>query len=61
MNGPGLTCICCNELPAADDLGYCGHCYWAVRAEIEEGFSDLRAYLENWARFADWCARRPRR
>ena len=42
-------------LAAVDDLGYCGHCHWAVRAEIEEGFYQLREYLRSWARFTDWC------
>jgi hypothetical protein len=41
-----------------DELGYCGHCHWAVRAEIEEGLYQLREYLRSWARFADWCAAR---
>src|SRR5581483_3557946 len=48
-------CIRCSEAPAVDDLGYCGHCHWAVRAEIEEGFYQLREYLRAWARFSDWC------
>jgi hypothetical protein len=55
-------CIRCHEAPAVDELGYCGHCHWAVRAEIEEGFYELREYLRSWARFSDWCqARGPRR
>ena len=41
-----------------DELGYCGHCHWAVRAEVEEGFYQLREYLCAWARFSDWCAGR---
>jgi hypothetical protein len=48
-------CIRCGEAPAVDELGYCGHCHWAVRAEIEEGFYQLREYLRAWSRFADWC------
>jgi hypothetical protein len=48
-------CIRCSEAPAVDDLGYCGHCHWAVRAEIEEGFFQLREYLRSWARYSDWC------
>jgi hypothetical protein len=51
-------CIRCCEAPAVDDLGYCGHCHWAVRAEIEEGFYQLREYLRSWARFSDWCQAR---
>ena len=48
-------CIRCCEAPAVDELGYCGHCHWAVRAEIEQGFYHLREYLSSWARFTDWC------
>jgi hypothetical protein len=51
-------CIRCNEAPAADELGYCVHCHWAVRAELEEGFYQLREYLRSWARFSDWCESR---
>ena len=40
---------------AVDDLGYCGHCHWAVRAEVEEGFCQLREYLRSWAQFSEWC------
>ncbi|HWX09198.1 MAG TPA: hypothetical protein VNY33_04400 [Gaiellaceae bacterium] len=42
-----------------DELGYCGHCHWAVRAEIEEGFCQIREYLRSWAQFSDWCESHP--
>jgi hypothetical protein len=48
-------CIRCSEAPAVDDQGYCGHCHWAVRAEIEEGLHQLREYLGSWALFTEWC------
>ncbi|MCW2976862.1 MAG: hypothetical protein JWM06_2143 [Actinomycetia bacterium] len=48
-------CIRCREAPAVGEDGYCGHCHWAVRAEIEHGFYQLREYLSSWARFSDWC------
>ena len=48
-------CIRCGDAPAADELGYCGHCQWAIRAEIEDGFYQLRNYLSGWARFTEWC------
>jgi hypothetical protein len=48
-------CINCGEAPAVDELGYCGQCHWAVRAEVEEGFYRLREYLRRWAQFSDWC------
>ena len=48
-------CIRCADAPAVDDQGYCGHCHWAVRAEIEEGMHQLRDYLGSWARFTAWC------
>jgi hypothetical protein len=47
-------CIRCGEAPQADENGYCGHCHWVVRAEIEAGFADLCEYLRAWARFSDW-------
>ena len=47
-------CIRCNEAPAVDEHGYCGHCHWAVRAESEEGFAKLRDYLRAWAQFDEW-------
>jgi hypothetical protein len=46
------SCIRCDEAPAVDEQGYCGHCHWAVRAEFEEGFRELRGYLEAWQRFS---------
>jgi hypothetical protein len=49
-------CIRCSIAPAVDDLGYCGRCHWAVRAELEEGFYRLRDYLSAWARFTEWCS-----
>jgi hypothetical protein len=52
-------CIRCAEILAVDGgNGYCGHCYWAVKSEIEDGISELQRYLEGWARFSDWCAER---
>jgi hypothetical protein len=52
------TCIRCGEAPAVDLSGYCGHCHWAIRAEVEEGMADLRTYLSAWRRYADWCDER---
>jgi hypothetical protein len=49
-------CIRCGEAPPADEAGYCGHCHWAAKAEVEDGFYALRAYLERWRRFRDWEA-----
>jgi hypothetical protein len=51
-------CIRCSTAPAVDEFGYCGHCHWAVRAEVEEGFHQMREYLRSWARFEDWCESR---
>jgi hypothetical protein len=50
-------CIRCGEAPPADEAGYCGHCYWVVKAEFEDGFHALRAYLGHWSAFRDWEAR----
>jgi hypothetical protein len=49
-------CIRCGEAPRVDTSGYCGHCYWAVKAEVESGLYELRAYLETWRVFRDWEA-----
>jgi hypothetical protein len=29
-------------------------CRWVVRAEIEDGWFQLRSYLRCWANFRDW-------
>ena len=50
------TCLRCEAAPAVDNLGYCGHCHWVVRAEIETGLYRFREYLTKWARFDEWCA-----
>lgn len=52
------VCICCAEAAGVDELGYCAHCHWAVRLEVEEGLFQLRDYLGGWARFAEWCQSR---
>jgi hypothetical protein len=49
-------CIRCAETLAVDGgLGYCGHCFWAIKDEIDDGLAELGRYLEGWARFSDWC------
>lgn len=48
-------CIRCDDAFAVDDLGYCCHCHWAVRSEVEDGFQKLREYLRGWWRFEVWC------
>ena len=47
-------CIRCGETPGVDEDGYCGHCHWAVRTEIEHGMHKLRDYLGRWSDFRDW-------
>lgn len=54
--GEGESCIRCAELPAVDLEGYCGHCHWAIRAEVEEGLAAIGQYLAAWARFREWEA-----
>jgi hypothetical protein len=49
-------CIRCDEQPAVDLAGYCGHCHWAIRSEVEEGMAEMRQYLAGWARFREWEA-----
>lgn len=54
-------CIRCSYLEdvtppmAADNLGYCGHCHWAVKAEVQEGFYDIEEFLLRHAEFMKWC------
>ena len=50
------TCIGCGEQPAVDLAGLCGHCHWAIRAEVEEGMGEIGQYLGGWARFREWEA-----
>lgn len=50
-------CIRCGEEDAVDTDGYCAHCFWAVRVELQEGWYELLDYLAAWAEFADWCGR----
>jgi len=53
-----ILCIRCEEASAVDELGYCAHCHWAAKAEVEEGLDRLRRYLRPWARYGDWCLQR---
>lgn len=48
------ACIRCGQAPSVDEDGYCGHCHWAVRAEIEEGMYALKQYLARQAEFAEF-------
>ena len=52
-------CIRCGEAAASDDFGYCGHCHWIIRSEVEEGLFQLRVRLRNEARFQEWLADHP--
>lgn len=45
---------------AVDEDGLCGHCHWVVKAEAVEGQYQIEEYLNNWARFDDWCVRHGR-
>jgi hypothetical protein len=58
---PAASCTRCGEVPRVDEEGYCGHCHWAVRAEVEVGFYELREYLCAWTLFMNWCAQRGQR
>jgi hypothetical protein len=53
VNPERESCVRCGEVPAVKD-GLCGHCTWALAAEIETGFRQLRAYLQHWAEFRVW-------
>jgi hypothetical protein len=52
-------CIRCDEALAVDNLGYCAHCHWAVKAEVVDGLYALMEYLEPHLRFSDWCLEHP--
>lgn len=58
-NADLAMCIRCDEAPAVDENGYCGHCHWAVRAEIEEGLHQLHERLRKEVGFQEWLARHP--
>jgi hypothetical protein len=49
-----VYCLLCEDALAVADSGYCKHCQWILRAEIEEGWRRLRRYLRSWASFRDW-------
>lgn len=51
------ACIRCQQAPAVTN-NLCGHCHWAVKAEIEDGLVKFRAYLQAWADFNEWCRTR---
>jgi len=51
----GDVCIRCHEAKALDQEGLCGHCQWAIRAEVKTGLLQLSAYLAKYARYEDWC------
>lgn len=55
---PGEPCIRCGNAPSVDDLGYCGHCHWAARAELEEGLVAIGRYLACWGAFFAWLRAR---
>ena len=52
-------CIRCDEAPVVDDNGYCGHCHWAVRAEVEQGLYRFSERLRKESRFQEWLAEHP--
>lgn len=47
------NCIRCAEAPAVTD-GLCGHCHWAVKAEIETGLQKIEAYAQRQGEFTSW-------
>jgi hypothetical protein len=55
VEGTVASCIRCDDAPQVDAEGFCGHCHWAVRFEVENGLVAIGEYLRRWARYADWC------
>jgi hypothetical protein len=47
-------CIHCGERPALGELGYCDYCHWAIKAEFEQFFYELREHLRLAADFQRW-------
>src|SRR2546421_172859 len=52
--GAAMNGLLCDGSPGVEDAGFCGHCHWALRAEIEEGWFRMRNSLRKWANFRDW-------
>ena len=50
-----ILCIRGEEVPAIDQLGYCAHCHWVVKAEVERGLERLRRDLRLWTSYGGWC------
>lgn len=49
-------CIRCRDADPVDQHGYCGHCHWAIRSEIDQGLAQLHVYLGRHAGFRAWLA-----
>jgi hypothetical protein len=49
-------CLWCRESEAISARGYCVHCSFVVRAEVENGLRRLGEYLAAWMAFERWCA-----
>jgi len=52
-------CIRCDEAWVVDDDGYCAHCHWVVRAEVERGLYQFGERLRKEASFQQWLAQHP--
>jgi hypothetical protein len=51
-------CLRCGTNRSTSERGYCASCVFAIRAEIEDGLVRLGEYLQRWAAYSDWCAKR---
>jgi hypothetical protein len=48
------VCLRCAESPATTPDGMCGHCHWAIKAEVENGIVQIAEYVSKQDEFARW-------
>ena len=41
-------CVRCQDYPKMSGYDLCGHCYWAVQAEVNEGLGQLQAFVDKY-------------
>ncbi len=54
MAEPYLCARCGVPATTDEERLLCGHCFWAVKAEVERELTQLVEYLRGWDRFRDW-------
>jgi hypothetical protein len=54
------VCLRCENYPAIDNDGLCGHCHWAIVAEFEKGMREIADFLHPdnpVVRYTEACSR----